>query len=83
MQHMKIGFENTFGGTVTGGNLPIDQIIFQIVCERTRKSIENHTIIIKAMRDLMTNYHANPTIVERFSLAFTEERGLEDTCREH
>ncbi len=46
-------------------------------------SVENHTIVIKAMCDLMTDYHADATIVERFSLAFAEERWLEDTCREH
>ena len=46
-------------------------------------SAENHTIVIKAMSDLVTDYHANAAIVERFGLAFAEERRLEDTCREH
>ena len=45
--------------------------------------VENHTIVIEAMCDLVTDYHADATIVERFSLAFAEERRLEDTCREH
>lgn len=45
--------------------------------------VENRTIVIKAMCDLMTDYHADATIVERFSLTFAEERWLEDTCREH
>lgn len=35
------------------------------------------------MSDLVTDYHADAAIVERFSLAFAEERRLEDTCREH
>lgn len=51
--------------------------------ETGNNSVENHTIVIKAMCDLMTDYHADATIVERFSLAFAEERWLEDTCREH
>lgn len=45
--------------------------------------VENHTMVIKAMCDLVTDYHADATIVERFSLAFAEERWLKDTCREH
>lgn len=45
--------------------------------------VENNTLVIKAMCDLMTDYHADATIVERFSLAFAEERWLKDTCREH
>ena len=44
--------------------------------------MENRTIVIKAMCDLVTYYHADATIIERFSLAFAEERRLEDTCRE-
>lgn len=35
------------------------------------------------MCDLVTDDHADATIVERFSLAFAEKRWLEDTCREH
>lgn len=35
------------------------------------------------MCDLVTDHHANATKVERFSLAFAEERRLEDTCREN
>lgn len=46
-------------------------------------SVENHTIVIKAMCDLVTDYHADATKVERFSLAFAEERWLEDPCRKH
>lgn len=46
-------------------------------------SVENRTIVIKAMCDLVTDYHADATVVERFSLALAEERWLEDTCGEH
>lgn len=35
------------------------------------------------MCDLVTDHHADAPVVERFSLAFTEERGLEDPCGEH
>lgn len=44
---------------------------------------ESHTIVIEAVRDLVTDYHANAAVVERFGLAFTEERRLEDPCWEH
>lgn len=46
-------------------------------------SVENLTIIIKTMCDLVTDYHADATVVERLSLAFAEERRLEDSGWEH
>lgn len=51
--------------------------------ETKSNSVDNHTIVIKAMCDLVTDHHADATIVERFSLAFAEERRLQDTCREN
>lgn len=46
-------------------------------------SVKSHTAVIKAMSDLVTDYHADATVVERLSLAFAEERRLEDTCRKY
>lgn len=67
------------------GNLSIRRTMQTAFGRRAaqRNSVENHTIVIKAMCDLMTDYHPNATIVERFSLAFAEKRWLEDTCREN
>lgn len=44
---------------------------------------KTHTIVIKAMCDLMTDYHADAAIVERLSLAFAEKRRLKDSSRKH
>ena len=46
-------------------------------------NVENCTIVIKAVCDLMTDHHADAAVVQRFGLAFAEEGRLEDTCREH
>lgn len=46
-------------------------------------SAVSHTIVIEAVRDLMTDYHANAAVVQRLSLAFAEERRLEDPGWEH
>lgn len=51
--------------------------------ETESKTVENHTIVIKAVCNLVTNHHADAPIVERFSLAFAEKRRLEDTCWEN
>lgn len=51
--------------------------------ELASSSVENHTIVIKAVCDLMTDYHADATVVEGLRLAFAEERWLQYACREH
>lgn len=45
--------------------------------------MESHTIVIEAVRDLVTDYHADAAVVQRFGLAFAEERRLEDPGWEH
>lgn len=85
-----MAFQNSFFSKV----VPVtERVIFQSIyqynlpklplvgTESTR--VENHTIVIKAMCDLVTDYHADATVVERFSLTFAEERRLEDTCGKH
>lgn len=58
--------------------------IFQyadITCHSSR--LETPTIVIEAVCDLVTDDHADTTIVERIALAFAEEWHLEDSCWEH
>lgn len=42
-----------------------------IICQSSRA--ESPTIVIKAVCDLVTNDHADTTVVERITLAFAEE----------
>lgn len=44
---------------------------------------ERHTVVIEAVRDLVTDYHANAAVVQRFGLAFAEKGRLEDPGWEH
>lgn len=83
-QHGEIAFFLN-GTSCREGNISIHRTMQTAFGRKATQSnsLERHTIVIKAMCDLMTDYHADATIVERFSLAFAEKRWLEDTCREH
>lgn len=41
------------------------------------------TVVIKSVRDLMSNHHPYPAEVQSLVLMLTEERRLQDSCREH